>query len=538
MNTVTINDIDELIKYFKDKYVGYLLTYKKTMYNHIQFLTDKERLQTVIDLIHKDTNLNASLVTMFGADERILNSSFRVYIIFLIKNPSAILTIIAPLDKEHPSYPAITTKVPLINWYEREIHDLFGITPTGIDLDPLVLHRDWERGKLFPMRKDFPIDKQVHIQEVAHEFSNQPHAQGMHQIAVGPIHAGIIEPGHLRFCAIGEKIFKFDAQLFYTHKGIEKMAEGKTFDEVLNLAEHVCGMCAYAHSTAFCQAIEILGQAQIPSRARYIRTICLELERISNHTADLMAICSAGGFGFGGMHIARLRELVMRVINKLTGNRFFRGLNAIGGLKKDISNESFRTLLYEIEEFKPMFKKWEKLVMNSDSFLDRLETTGVLTKEQAISLGIVGPAARASGINRDLRRDFPCAAYKKYTPKVPVYEEGDALARTEIRIDEVYESIDLIKNLIHNLPRGHILNKISIQQTEPKTSIGLVESAKGELVHWVMITPENRIYRWHVRSASYMNWRGMVQATMANNIVPDCPLVNKSFNLCYACVDR
>ncbi len=538
MKTKNINNIDELIKYFKEEYSYHLLSYRRISLNHLLFLVDKEHLQTSAELIYKDSNLDTSLVTMFGTDERSLNSSFRVYIVFLVKDSSTIVTLSTPLDKEQPVYTAISSKIPQVNWHEREIHDLFGITPFGIDLDPLVLHRDWHRGKNFPMRKDFSVDTQVPISEVPHEFNEQPHAEGMNQIAVGPIHAGIIEPGHLRFCAVGENILKFDAQLFYTHKGIEKMAEGKTIDEVLNLAEHVCGMCSYAHSTAFCQAVETLIQNNIPDRARYIRTICLELERISSHLFDLTSICSAGGFGFGGVHASRLREIMMRVVYKMTGRRFFRGLNEIGGLKKDMSDALLKELLIEIKDFKSKFKDWEKLVMNNDSFLDRLEGTGALTKEQAITLGIVGPGARASGIDRDIRQDFTYGAYKKYMTKIPTYEEGDALARTKIRIDEVYQSIELINNLICNIPSGFILNRTLIQFSEPRTSVGIVESAKGELIHWLTITPENKIYRWHVRSASYMNWRGMVQATMANNIVPDGPLVNKSFNLCYACVDR
>lgn len=538
MKTKNINDVDELIKYLKEKYDSYLLSYKRTSINHLTFFVDKEHLQAVTELIYKDPNLDSSLITMFGTDERLLNEGFRVHAIFLIRNLSTIIALSSSLDKQQPIYNAISSKIPQANWYEREIHDLFGITPVGIDLDPLVLHRDWHRGKNFPMRKDFSADTQVLISEVPHEFSNQPHAEGMNQIAVGPIHAGIIEPGHLRFCTVGEKILKFDAQLFYTHKGIEKMAEGKTIEEGISLAEHVCGMCSYAHSTAFCQAIETLTQNHIPIRASYIRTICLELERLSSHLFDLSSICSAGGFGFGGVHAARLREIVMRAIYKVSGHRFFRGLNELGGLKKDIPHALLKELLVEVSDFKNRFKDWEKLVMNNDSFLDRLEGAGTLTKDQAKVLGIVGPGARASGVDVDTRRDFSYEAYKKHMVKIPTYEEGDALARTKIRIDEVYESIELIKKLVQDIPAGNILNKILTKFSEPQTAIGIVESAKGELIHWLMITPESKIFRWHVRSASYMNWRGMVQATMANNIVPDGPLVNKSFNLCYACVDR
>ena len=531
-----IKETDTLSGQIESLLKEYTISRKLINPNHTKFTIDKSFLPIASELIIKDPKFNASLVTITATDEREVNGNYAINAVFSLKKLNHLITLRANIEKLNPSYPAISTKIPYASWYEREIHDLFGIVPGGIELDPLVLHRDWHPGKNFPMRRDFPKDKQIPITDHEIEFQ-QPHGEGLHQIAVGPIHAGIIEPGHLRFCALGEEIHKFDVQLFYTHKGIEKMAEGKTINEALTLAEHVCGMCSYSHSTAFCLGVESLGNIVIPLRASFIRTICLELERISSHMADLSSICSAGGFGFASIHAARLREIIMRLIYDFTGNRFSRGLNAIGGLQKNIPDKNLDLLLLKLTHFKSDFKDLEKLILGADSLLDRLELTGFLSKEQAMLLGLVGIGARGSEIDIDVRRDNPYLGYKGCKINVPIYSTGDALARTQVRIDEVYESLRLIENLADDLPAGEIVaEQKSYLHYMPAVSI--VESPKGELVHWIMLDKEDKIFRYHVRSASYINWRGVAQATMGKNIVPDGPLVNKSFNLCYACVDR
>lgn len=491
----------------------------------------------------------ATLVTMTAVDNREKTQTFQIHTVLLIPKLQLMVTLVLDLDEEHPSYEAVTPLIPSANWAEREIHDLFGIVPKGISLPPLVLHRDWPSGDHYPFRRDFKMDKQTHFTEGPLQF-HQPNGLGMHQVAVGPIHAGIIEPGHLRFTVTGEQIHQFDAQLFYTHKGIEKMAEGKPIEEGLNLAEHVCGMCAFAHSTAYCQALEALGHIVVPERALQIRAICLELERISSHLSDLTAIGSAGGFAVGSQWAAAMREKLMEQNRMLTGHRFLRGLNAVGGLQRDLPAESWKTLLQWLHPFNKEFQEWVTLVLHEESFLDRLETTGQVTLKQAKTLGLVGPAARGSGVDRDVRRDFGTEIYEKYKIQPPVCTEGDALARTKIRIEEIRQSIVLIQEMTEALLKTSTQAPVSrvqssrVRQKPEKDfysflpSTGLVESAKGELAHWIMLAPDNRIFRWHVRSASYLNWPGVVQATMGNNIVPDGPLVNKSFNLCYACTDR
>ncbi len=510
--------------------------YKILDSNHLEILIDKDLLAKTAELLVNSSDLNASLITLTAVDSRKTERAYTLYTVFSINKLNCLLSLKTLIEEKNPSYPAISKVIPSLNWHEREIHDLFGIIPEGIELPPLVLHRDWHPGKNFPMRKDFPKDSQIPITEHELEFQG-PHGEGFHQIAVGPIHAGIIEPGHLRFCALGEEIHKFDAQLFYTHKGIEKMAEGKTPEECLEISEHICGMCSFSHSVAYCLALETLANTAIPERAVFIRMVFLELERLASHLADLMAISSSGGFAFASAYSATLREVIMRINHELTGSRFLRGLNIIGGLQKDIPDKSFNNLTVKLEKFNTDFKDLEKLILNSDSLLDRLELTGLLPKEKAKSLGLVGPPARASEIDTDIRRDNSYLAYKRYKLNVPIYDTYDALARTQVRIDEVYESVKLIKNIIEDLPSGKISVEIN-SYLKLTPSVGFIESPKGELVHWVMLNNDGKILRFHVRSASYMNWMGVVQATMGNNIVPDGPLVNKSFNLCYACVDR
>ena len=228
MTIATFKDSKSFINYLKSTLGDYVVDFKQNSPNKFHLVVKKENLSEAAEKLYTEPDLKTSFITLLGADERSLNGNLKVYVVLFVKEYGALVVLEAPLGKENLSYPAISLKIPGANWSEREAHDLFGIVPHGIDLQPLVLHRDWPYGKYFPFRKDFQINKDIPITEVAHQF-DKPHGEGMYEIAVGPIHAGIIEPGHLRFCTIGEEIFKFDAQLFYTHKGIEKMAEGNLY---------------------------------------------------------------------------------------------------------------------------------------------------------------------------------------------------------------------------------------------------------------------------------------------------------------------
>jgi Ni,Fe-hydrogenase III large subunit len=279
---------------------------------------------------------------------------------------------------------------------------------------------------------------------------------------------------------------------------------------------------------------------EVPGRARFLRAILLELERLNYHCADLAAICASGGLSFGSMQAATLREILLRRTKSLTGHRFFRGIITVGGLKRDIDGEALTELLKELGELQKRLDLLRELITTSDSLLDRLETTGTLPFARALELGLTGPSARGSGIDFDLRRDGNDDIYHPYELKVPVYQEGDCWARTMVRLDEWSNSVELIRALVRDIPGGDICGTVTGNKGGGVYGMGALESAKGETVHFVRLDPSGRIARWHLRSASWLNWGGMVAATSEDpyNIVADGPLINKTFNLCYACTDK
>ncbi|MHB9094099.1 MAG: hydrogenase large subunit, partial [Eubacteriales bacterium] len=351
-----------------------------------------------------------------------------------------------------------------------------------------------------------------------------------------PIHAGIIEPGHFRFSAVGENIINLEARLFYTHRGMEKLSEGKTPDDGLLIAERICGACSLSHSTAFCQAVEKLAWTKVPERANFIRTIGLEMERLYNHIGDIGNICAGVGFAFGTMHGARLKEKIMGLNENIFGSRFLRGINKPGGVRRDINEKGRLAILNTLQDVEKDFKDLIDIVLSTDSFLDRVENTGKLQLQTAVDLHAVGPAARAAGINRDVRRDHPYAAYGKVIFGVPVYERGDVFARIKIRIDETLESIDIVRQALELMPKGEIIGPLA-KMSPNSYAVGITESPRGENVHFVMSGTEKTLFRHMVRSASYCNWP-VVPTTVPGNIVPDFPVINKSFELCYSCLDR
>lgn len=475
----------------------------------------------------------AFLLTMTGLDERQVNGHFTVYSVFTLPIEKIIVQIKALLDTDKPFYPSLTPIFPSAHWLEREIKDLLGIIPRGHpDLRRLAIHPDWPED-VFPLRKDFIAGSKVPRVEGKMEFC-PVRGEGTYQIPVGPIHAGIIEPGHFRFFTFGEDVINLQAQLFYTHRGVEKIAEGKHFNEAALVAERVCAVCSASHAVSYAQAIETLAGAVVPPRARYIRTVLLELERLYNHVGDIGNMCAGIGFSFGISRGAILKERLMRLNMRLAGHRYLRGMAIPGGVRTDL--KEVPAIAPELSQVEKELKELTTVMLSSQSLLDRMQTTGILPFEAAVALGAVGPAARASGVNRDVRKELPYAAYRDVQFQVPVQKEGDVYCRLKQRIDECEQSFDILRQALDRLPRGDLA--IEIPCLPPyRTAVGCTESARGANVHWVMSGPDNTIYRYMVRSASHCNWP-VLPLCMPGNIVPDFPLINKSFELCYACLDR
>ncbi|MHB1405447.1 MAG: hydrogenase large subunit [Desulfitobacteriaceae bacterium] len=479
--------------------------------------------------------LGFELIQLLGSDERQIQGQFALYYVFAQYQEGYVAVLKTEVAEGEPSFPSLTPTVPSAHWYEREIRDLFGLEPKGHpEIRRLAVHKDWPKG-LFPLRKDFRLQTEVPRSDGKFTFS-RVEGEGVMQIPVGPIHAGIIEPGHFRFSVVGENVLNLEARFFYTHRGMEKIAEGKTPRQGVLVAERMCGACSFAHSSAYCLAIEKLSGTVISKRAEFIRTIGLELERLYNHIGDVGNICAGLGFAFGTMYGARLKEELQHLNETVFGSRFLRGINAPGGVRRDISDQNRELILGTLAWVEREFRELTEILLTTESYLDRVQGTGILRYKIACDLHAVGPAARAAGIARDTRRDLPHLAYGSLNFEVPVYTEGDVLARVKIRIDETFQSIGIVRQALDLMPPGKLLLPLE-EMTPYGHAVGITESARGENVHFVMVGGDGKIFRHMVRSASYCNWP-VVPSTIPGNIVPDFPLINKSFELCYSCLDR
>ncbi len=454
--------------------------------------------------------------------------------------PDRFVTLLVTVAATRPEVPSLTTRVAAANWPEREAHDLFGIVPVGHpDLRPLVVHDDWPSG-VFPLRKDFPGAQRVPMvprPEFPHLVAE---GEGVFEIPVGPIHAGIIEPGHFRFTSVGETVLHLDARLFYTHRGLEKRMEGLTVGDAFYVAERICGVCSVAHALGYAEALEQIAGLEVPVRARLLRGTALELERLYNHLGDIGNVCAGAAFHYGTARGLVLRERLQQLNERLVGSRFLRGLVVPGGTALDLTAELLDDLCSTLSDTHTGLDSLMGRITSNPSVVDRLDETGVLTHQAATDLAVVGVTARASGVDRDSRRDHPHGAFTlPDAPELHVVtaEEGDVMARVRVRADEARESIRLIGEFARRLAPGAV--RIALPDPIPGGQIGMaaIESPRGEAVHWLRTDADGRVDRYHLRSPSYRNWPAVALAA-ESAIVPDFPLVNKSFELCYSCTDR
>ena len=402
--------------------------------------------------------------------------------------PDRFVTLLISVDAAHPEVPSLTTAVPAANWHEREMQDLFGIVPVGHpDPRPLVVHDGWPQG-VFPLRKAFDGSQRVPV-EPADEF---PHlvaeGEGVFEIPVGPIHAGIIEPGHFRFTSVGETVLNLDARLFYTHRGLEKRMEGLSPLDAFYVAERICGVCSVAHGLGYCEALEQIAGVDAPPRARLIRSIALELERLYNHVGDVGNVCAGASFHYGTAAGMRLKERLQQMNERLAGNRFLRGLVVPGGVRLDLSDDLLGVLAVTLQDTLAGLDSLMGRIEANPSVVDRLDDTGILQHQAALDLAVAGVAARASGVDRDARRDHPHGAFAGPEPldlHVVTASEGDAMARVTVRALEARESIRLVGELVRRLEPGPL--QVALIEPLPGGRIGIsaIESARGEAVHWL-----------------------------------------------------
>lgn len=476
--------------------------------------------------------LGLELALMFAAEEK-GGKAYYVHAVLRTGASVPFMVLGAKLNAADPRYPAVTAKVMAAHWYERLIGDQFGIIAEGHpDWRRLVNHENVPAGT-HPLRHDFAWDtKMEHANE---EYPmHRVEGKGIFEIPVGPIHAGIIEPGHFRFNVMGERIITLEGKLFFKHKGVEKLLEGKTPAEALPFVERVSGDMAVGHSLAFCQAVETACGIKVPERAFHLRCVYNEIERVIMHLHDISNIGGNGtALSFVFAQGSRLVERWRRLANEAVGHRFLRGAIVVGGVGRDISPQLSKKIIDESADLLSELDNLEKIARNSDSFMERLETTGVLKNDAARAYGALGLPARASGLHYDVRTAAPYAAYAKLDVKACVAEEGDVAARFFLRFSEIRESLRLIAAALSTAPKGEI-------SVTPKLhagrALGAAESWRGEVLDWVSLDMDGKILRCVIRDPSFCNWP-LFGELGPGNIVPDFPICNKSLNLSYSGTD-
>jgi len=483
------------------------------------------------------SGLGARLGSLFATDERAWNDAYVLHQVWLLPRHRSFLRVSTRVDPAHPRFPSIAARHPCANWFEREVMDMFGLVPEGHPNPTRVsLHDDWPEGE-WVLRKDFPADRTLpRAAGSLHPFRPVT-GEGVFHVPVGPVHAGIIEPGHFHFGVAGEPVLYLQLRLFYTHKGTEKRFEQLPWRHGIFLAESISGDTAVGHALAFAHAIESITGCEPPPRARFLRVVLLELERVYNHVADIGAIATDVAFSVPAAHAQLLRERLVSLQQRLFGSRLLRGTVAVGGVKTDLSTSGRDELTAHLTRLASEFESLVTLLIDSGSFTDRIDRTGVLPMEAARDLGVVGLAARASGIDEDLRRDHPHDAYDAMRFEVPVEEGGDARARLMVRAREVEQSLGILQQALGALPDSPLRTAPPAGLPASTGALGWAEGWRGPCLHWVATDAGGALTRVKVTDPSFRNWPGLAHA-VPGNIIPDFPVINKSFNLSYSGNDR
>lgn len=417
---------------------------------------------------------------------------------------------------------------------ERHTRDLLGVHfSEHPDVRRWTRHQAWAENA-YPLRKEFAAAGAPPPQtppDDSYPFL-QAQGSGVYEIPVGPVHAGIIEPGHFRFQAVGELVLNLEEHLGYVHKGIEKIAEGRDAVALARLAGRVSGDCTVAHTWAACRAMEHASSLDVPERAHYLRAIMCERERVANHLGDIGAVLNDVAFTFGFYQFARLREDWTRLSHVLFGHRFMMDRVVPGGVTVDVNRAGIDGMREQIRTLRPEVEQLIAIAEDNASIEDRLETTGYLDPVLAREFGTLGYVGRASGIGFDVRRDAPYPPYDQLELTVPVYHYGDVAARVKVRGAETLVAFDLIERLLLALPDGPIANVWQPPASEVE-GLGLVEGWRGEILSYVRLDATGKIVRFYARDPSWFNWPAL-EKLMRDNIVPDFPVCNKSVNGSYS----
>jgi Ni,Fe-hydrogenase III large subunit len=428
------------------------------------------------------------------------------------------------LDCPEGRFPSVGQRHPPAIRLERTVRDLFGLVPKGLpDARPWLDHGRWGVHS--------PLNEPAASGASGTTYTFLPaEGESLHQIPVGPVHAGIIEPGHFRFTANGETVVRLEERLGYVHKGIEGLMAGADLDRAAKLAGRISGDSTVAYAIAFARAVEAALDVEVPRRAHWLRALMAELERLANHLGDIGAICNDASFALMHAHCGVLRERVLRASETGFGHRLMRDCVVPGGVTADLDPRGRDALTALLGNIRRRFPALIDLYDNTASLLNRTVTTGVLTSGLARQFGAGGYVGRASGRSFDARRQPGYPPYDSLDFDIPVRDEGDVNARVWIRIREVEQSLSLVEKILAQLPDGPVRRDLPVRAGE---GMALVESFRGDVLVWLRLGPDGKIQRCHLRDPSWFQWP-LLEAVVEGNIVADFPLCNKSFNCSYS----
>jgi len=443
------------------------------------------------------------------------------------------------VDERGGSVPSIVGLAigPSVDWHEREAEDLFGVKFEGHPrLGEFVLHEDWPEG-VNPMRQSFDGRQRLKLRESEPEWRPPTIvvAPGSFAMPVGPVFSDFAEAAHFLLETVGEDVIHTIPRFFYKYRGVEKIAEGRSVDRVLLIAERFSGNAAFAHGLGFCLAIEAICGIAVPARARALRTILAELERLRHHASTITGICNSTALAVATSQAALIEEDLLRLTCEVTRHRYLFGAVVPGGLAWDLTQERCSYLAAAIQQLAERLDHLHRMLRYSSSFLDRLEQVGLISTEVAVSYGLVGPIARASGLTGDMRKLHPYAAYEAADFLVAVEQEGDGYARLRIFFREAEQSASIIRQLLATLPAGDIRSDAA--DGRAGAALAAVEAPSGAAFHWVRLRQDGTVARYRMTPPAFTNWHGLHRAA-ENFAFQDFPIILASFGLSNAECDR
>ena len=505
---------------------------QESRFDRALIVTQPAALPSLAQFLFWDAGCSFGGLIVEEREEWILRYVFRIpgdgWIHFILRLPLATRTV-----------PSISAQIHAADWYEREAEDLFGLEfEEHPRLGDFVLHDQvWQEG-LAPMRKAFDAG-QTHLKKRPKEDWHPVlvvQDPGAFAMPVGPVYeGGIGESVHFLLETVGEDVIRAVPRLFYNYRAVEKIAEGKSVLDALLLAERFSAKSAFAHSLAYCQAVEKIFEQQIPLRARSLRVALAELERLRHHAGAIAAICQSTALTVSEAHAAIVEEQLLRASCAFAGHRYLFGLNTPGGLRRDFDTQNCRNLLGAVDTASSQLQKLEERLRYSSSFLDRLEDVGIISQESARDLDLVGPLGRASGLAHDLRRTCPYGGYERYRFEVPCEKEGDGFARLRVLFAEAQQSAGLIRQAIESLEPGEICGPIT--QAGAGVASGWVEAPIGAAVHWIRLDREHKVERYRILSPSFRNWLGL-HVAVEDFAFQDFPIILATFGLSASECDR